>query len=159
MENAYTHFPQLFLKNYFCITHLLTLPVNFIPTICTMMIRIRMDPEVPSTRKKMSAVSTMVSSLKDSLLTNSRSVTNRNEIALLQILTPAQSLRYLEWFLRNKNRCSKLLANTNNNGGGGVDHESTNFMMKKAESMTELRKQLTETKIEQEVQNTPHDYV
>jgi hypothetical protein len=32
-------------------------------------------------------------------------------------------------------------------------------MMKKAESMTELRKQLTETKIEQEVQNTPHDYV
>lgn len=120
--------------------------------------KIRMDPEVPNTRKKMSTVSTMVSSLKDSLLTNSRSVTNRNEIALLQILTPAQSLRYLEWFLRNKNRCSKLLANTNNKRGG-VDHENTNVMMKKAESMTELRKQLTETKIEQEVQNTPHDYV
>lgn len=58
---------------------------------------------------KIAAVTSMVETIEQSLLLHSASVASKNETALLQILTPAQSIRFMEWFIRNKDRCKKVL--------------------------------------------------
>lgn len=70
---------------------------------------IRGDSSMKQTRAKISVATTMVSNLRDGLLSHCNSIANHNEVGLLQILTPLQSIRFLEWFLRNKSRCSNLL--------------------------------------------------
>lgn len=70
--------------------------------------RVKKDADVPKNRRKISIATIMVSNLKNGILCQSRSVSKRNEKALLEILTPAQAARFLQWFIANKERCSKL---------------------------------------------------
>jgi len=71
--------------------------------------RMREEVSMPENRSKVSTAITMVSSLRDGIVSRSHSAAHRNEVGLLQVLTPAQSHRFLKWFLANKHRCSKLL--------------------------------------------------
>ncbi len=115
---------------------------------------------MPHVRNEMSAVTEMISNLKEAFKRQCNSVTNQNELALLQILTPAQSLRFLEWFLRNKNRCSRILTKDgcSSSNDGGVTNASlpgaaavaiadTTHMTKatSTQSLTDVCNQLTET--------------
>lgn len=57
----------------------------------------------------------MATTLKTGVLFQCHSAAHRNEVALLDILTPTQSARFLEWFLLNKDRCRGIIAKGNNN--------------------------------------------
>ncbi len=69
----------------------------------------RQDPNMPHVREKILNATTMVTKLSDGLLTRCNSTSNLNELHLLQILTPAQSIRFLEWYMNNKDRCKRLI--------------------------------------------------
>jgi len=73
--------------------------------------RVKQDAKIPSSRKKLSIATTMSSSLKDGVLYQSHSASERNETALLRILTPSQTARFQQWIIANRSRCNKLFGN------------------------------------------------
>jgi len=108
---------------------------------------LRADPEMQQTRSKISAAASRVSKLKADLLSHSSSVAHQNEIALLQILTPSQSIRFLEWFLRNKNRCAALISKSDRVSNAYFESGS----LPKANSdhsLNDFCQQLTDTRVE-----------
>eukprot|EP01083_Nonionella_stella_P287833 979866_1 len=68
------------------------------------------EQPLPNLRDNISVAAKLVSNIRDGILSHCKTSSNLNELHLLQILTPAQSIRFLEWQLRNKSRCQKLLA-------------------------------------------------
>merc|ERR1712038_203007 len=96
-----------------------------------------------------------VSSLLNGILYQSHSAAHRNEIGLLQILTPAQALRFLKWFIANKERCTRLFGSDHqqsktggNNGastsGEGMEGVGESGEMKASDSLNDICKQLNE---------------
>ena len=97
----------------------------------------------------------MVSNLRNGVLCQSHSAAHRNEIGLLQILTKAQAIAFLEWFLANKERCIKLFTvdkkmsyHLSNNDtlhpGVGVRGSENKEQLKASDSLSDICKQLTE---------------
>merc|ERR1719491_2582972 len=76
--------------------------------------RVKQDVKLPSSRTKLSIAKTMSSSLKDGVLYQSHSASERNETALLRILTPSQTARFQKWIIANRSRCNTLFGNGNN---------------------------------------------
>lgn len=72
-----------------------------------------MSGKVEESRRKIASSLSVMKRLQESLLAHSTSVAHQYESALLQILTPTQSTRFLEWFLRNRDRCARMIDNTN----------------------------------------------
>lgn len=70
---------------------------------------LRLNHEVEESRRKIASSVSVVSSLQQSLLVHCNSVANQNKTALLQILTPNQAIRFLDWFLRNRDRCARMI--------------------------------------------------
>jgi len=54
-----------------------------------------------------------VAEMKEKLLKSSPAIRKQNLSYLLQILTPAQAIRYLKWMTVNKERCKQLFLNEN----------------------------------------------
>jgi len=104
---------------------------------------VRRNPQTQQTRGQIFAATTIIASIKESLLAHSISVANQNEIALLQVLTPSQSSRFLEWNLRNKGKCAKLLGCRGDESRGRSE-----LGLPKADSehsLSDFCKQLTDT--------------
>mmetsp|Transcript_12497 Transcript_12497/g.18935 ORF Transcript_12497/g.18935 Transcript_12497/m.18935 type:complete len:784 (-) Transcript_12497:31-2382(-) len=116
--------------------------------------RIRDNAVMPQNRGKVSVAMTMVSSLQNGILYQSHSAAHRNEVGLLQVLTPDQALRFLHWFALNKDRCTKLFGlhpqklKTNGTDGlynkEGVGCPGERGYMKPSDSLNDICKQLTE---------------
>ena len=64
---------------------------------------------LPADRKKAFTAKSMSRSLKHGVLYRGHIAAHRQESALLDVLTPEQSARYLKWFRANKDRCEKVL--------------------------------------------------
>jgi hypothetical protein len=47
--------------------------------------------------------------LQNAMLCHAQLASQRNEMLLLEILTPTQTALYLEWFKKNKERCMTLM--------------------------------------------------
>ena len=71
---------------------------------------------MPENRSKVSVAVTMVSSLRNGTLCQSQTAAHRNEIGLLDILTPQQTVAFIKWFAKNKDRCLKLFGLSKMNG-------------------------------------------
>merc|ERR1719491_1287291 len=72
------------------------------------------DVKLPSSRTKLSIAKTMSSSLKDGVLYQSHSASERNETALLRILTPSQTARFQRWIVANRTRCNRAFGGNTN---------------------------------------------
>jgi len=70
--------------------------------------RVKHADEIRRSRTKLSIATTMVTSLKNGVLYQSHSASQRNETALLRILNPSQTAQFQQWLLTNKSRCIKL---------------------------------------------------
>lgn len=68
--------------------------------------------QVEESRRKIASSLSVIKRLQESLLAHSASVANQNQTALLEILTPSQSNRFMEWFLRNRDRCARMIDRT-----------------------------------------------
>lgn len=66
---------------------------------------------LPAGRQEVATAKSMVRSLKHGILYQGHSSAHRSEVALLDILTPEQSARYLQWTAANKDRCDRILGN------------------------------------------------
>ena len=66
---------------------------------------------LPAGRQEVATAKSMVRSLKHGILYQGHSSAHRSEVALLDILTPEQSARYLQWAAANKDRCERILKN------------------------------------------------
>lgn len=77
--------------------------------------RLRDNQQLEKTKRQLSIATTMVSNMKNGVLYQSHATAHRNEAALLQALTPPQSARFLQWFLKNKERCKKVFGHHNYN--------------------------------------------
>ena len=71
---------------------------------------------MPQIRSQIAIAATMVDNLKNGVLYQCHSAGHRSEAALLQVLTPAQASRYLEWYRQNKLRCVNLLGSNQRRG-------------------------------------------
>ena len=113
----------------------------------------RGDTTIPQNRGKVSVAMTMVSSLQNGVLYQSHSAAHRNIVGLLQILTPDQALRFLQWFVLNKSRCVKLFRlqqeKSESKGidsvrnGDGSRSPCESGTMKTSDSLSDICKQLT----------------
>ncbi len=117
---------------------------------------------MPQNRGKVSVAMTMVSSLQNGILYQSHSAAHRNEVGLLQVLTPDQALRFLRWFILNKKRCVRLFGSQqqqkqkqksessgmdgieNDNGGRSSSGASETGHLKASDSLNDICKQLTQ---------------
>ena len=83
----------------------------------------------------------MVGNLKNGVLYQCHSAGHRSEATLLQILTPAQASRYLNWYRENKHRCADLLG-SKPRGRGNENHVSSydNSLNEVCEQLTEAMK-------------------
>lgn len=75
--------------------------------------RVKQDAKISSSRTKLSIATTMASSLKDGVLYQSHSASEKNETALLRILTPEQTTRFQRWMVANRSRCRKVFGCSN----------------------------------------------
>lgn len=66
---------------------------------------------LPAGRQEVATAKSMARSLKHGILYQGHSSAHRSEVALLDILTPEQSARYLQWTAANKDRCERILRN------------------------------------------------
>lgn len=73
---------------------------------------LQVSGKVDESRRKIASSLSVMKQLQESLLSHSTTVAHQNESALLQILTPTQSTRFLEWFLRNRDRCARMIDKT-----------------------------------------------
>ncbi len=109
---------------------------------------------MPQNRSKVSVAVTMVSSLRNGTLYQSHSAAHRNQIGLLDTLTPHQTIAFLKWFASNKERCMKLFGlkgrptnmptikkEDDDISGSGEDESG---VMKNSDSLNDICKQLTE---------------
>jgi hypothetical protein len=80
----------------------------------------------------------MVNNLKNGVLYQCHSAGHRSEAALLQVLTPAQTGRYLAWHRENKSRCVNLLDSSPRSGAN--DHQFRSY----DNSLNDVCQQLTE---------------
>lgn len=105
------------------------------------------DPNMPHIRDKIFNATTMVSKLRDGLLSHCCSTSNLNELQLLQILTPAQSIRFLQWYMANKDRCKKLIGTrVQCDAGANAEGQGDDSLPKNAstDSLIEVCQRLTE---------------
>jgi len=113
------------------------------------------EQPLPNLRDNISVAAKLVSNIRDGILSHCKTSSNLNELHLLQILTPAQSIRFLEWQLRNKIRCQKLLAKQMFDElspsdetflGGGYGNNDQSFLpkTKSDHSLNEVCEKLTE---------------
>lgn len=105
--------------------------------------RVKCDPEVKSSRTKMSIATTVSSNLKNGVLYQSHSASERNEAALLRVLTPSQTSRFQQWIMANQSRCQKIL------GANSIEIKTTSNCSPRDKSVNDLSlsdvcKQLTE---------------
>jgi len=112
--------------------------------------RVKEDAKIQNTRRRLSIATTMASRLKNGVLYQSHSATERNANALIEVLTPSQAARFQEWLIANKSRCNTLLGVSNTNT------EENNIVLKTASgcftsdtslkdlSMSSVCQQLTE---------------
>lgn len=100
--------------------------------------RTRQNGKVPQTRSQISIAATMVNNLKNGVLYQCHSAGHRSEAALLQVLTPAQTGRYLAWHRENKSRCVNLLDSSPRSGAN--DHQFRSY----DNSLNDVCQQLTE---------------
>lgn len=82
------------------------------------------EQPLPTLRENISVAAKLVSNIRDGILSHCKNSSNLNELHLLQILTPAQSIRFLEWHLRNKGRFQKLFAKQMFDAGSPSDEAS-----------------------------------
>ncbi len=111
------------------------------------------EQPLPNLRDNISVAAKLVSNIRDGILSHCKTSSNLNELHLLQILTPAQSIRFLEWQLRNKSRCQKLIAKQMFDGGSpsneafpdGYGNNDQNFLpkTKSDHSLNEICEKLT----------------
>lgn len=109
--------------------------------------RVKHDDEIRHSRTKLSVAATMVTSLKDGVLYQSHSASQRNETALLRILTPSQTARFQQWVLTNKSRCIKLKKRKIEEENAGINvasNSSLGDVSRNDISLSCLCKQLTE---------------
>jgi len=66
-------------------------------------------PNLPEHRRQMAVASKMSTNMKHGIMYQSHTVSHKSESALLRILTPEQTVRYLEWLGTNKERCERIL--------------------------------------------------
>ena len=120
---------------------------------CMLHCRVRDNPNMPQNRSKISVAVTMFSSLRHGTLYQSQTAAHRNEIGLLDILTPEQTVAFLKWLDRNKERCMKLFALEKSSKSTQTikkeDDDSTLAgngigLMKTSDSLNDICNQLTE---------------
>jgi len=66
---------------------------------------------LPDGRKDVCTAKSITRSLKNGILYQGHASAHRSEAALLNILTPEQSARYLQWIAANKDRCDRIIRN------------------------------------------------
>lgn len=102
---------------------------------------------LPSDRREASTAKSMSRSLKHGVLYQGHSAAHRNEAALLDVLTPEQSARYLQWFRANKGRCERLFGSkrgeesTTNAAGTEMRDMSLDAICQQLNDALNLRKQ------------------
>lgn len=76
---------------------------------------------LPAGRKEVSTAKVITRSLKNGILYGGHSSAHRIEGALLDILTPEQSARYLQWYAANKDRCDRIIKSKVKSNGASTD--------------------------------------
>ena len=76
---------------------------------------------LPGGRQEVSTAKAITRSLKHGILYQGHSSAHRSERALLDILTPEQSARYLQWYAANKDRCSRIISSKVKNADASAD--------------------------------------
>ena len=94
--------------------------------------RVKHDNVINSSRAKLSLATTVSSNLKNGVLYQSHSASERNEAALLRVLTPSQTARFQQWMMVNQPRCRKLF------GANSQHIETTNNCLQKDKAASDL---------------------
>ena len=76
---------------------------------------------LPVGRQEVSTAKAITRSLKNSIFYSGHSSAHRSEGALLDILTPEQSARYLQWYAANKDRCDRIIKSKITNAEASAD--------------------------------------
>ena len=76
---------------------------------------------LPGGRQEASTAKAITRSLKHGVLYAGHSSAHRSEGALLDILTPEQSARYLQWYAANKDRCDRITRSKVKNAEASAD--------------------------------------
>ena len=92
---------------------------------------------LPSDRVKTSTAKSMSNSLQNGIQVSSTAVHNRSAKALLDVLTPEQSAKFLMWYQANKGRCEKVVANRGGANEGGAA-KNTGSMMDMCEQLNRV---------------------
>ena len=71
--------------------------------------RFRTTPNLHHKLQKMKTAIDATRQLQNAMLCHTQLASQRNEILLLEILTPTQAALYLDWFKKNKERCMTLM--------------------------------------------------
>lgn len=75
----------------------------------SLLYRVRDFPNLAEDRRQMAVASRMSTNMKNGMLYQSHTVAHKSESALLCILSPEQTVKYLEWFKANRERCERVL--------------------------------------------------
>lgn len=71
--------------------------------------RIRSTPNLHHKLLKMKTAIDATRQIQNAMLCHTQLASQRNEMLLLEILTPTQTALYLDWFKKNKERCMVLM--------------------------------------------------
>lgn len=108
--------------------------------------RLKHNQQVDKTKRQLSIATTMISNMKNGVLYQSHATAHRNEAALLQVLTPPQSARFLQWFVKNKDRCRKVFGHHKHTTNAKVEQsQGVNGVMDVDQSMTHICQKLMQT--------------
>ncbi len=106
---------------------------------------------MPQNRSKVSVAVTMVSNLRDGTLFQSQIAAHRNQMGLLDILSPQQTIVFLKWLATNKERCVKLFGLERTSMAAEINREEDDDTsagngdgMMKSDSLNDICNQLTE---------------
>ena len=94
---------------------------------------------LPAGRQEVSTAKSITRSLKHGVLYNSHSSAHRSEAALLDILTPEQSARYLQWFAANKDRCDQIIRSKAKNNEVSTDAASLDALSQRLNDALHFR--------------------
>lgn len=66
-------------------------------------------PSLPDERMQMALATKMATNVRKGVLFQAHAASMRTNTALLDILTPEQSIKYLQWMSANRDRCRETL--------------------------------------------------